>query len=177
MTGVRMHLQNPFSLLMALLNKSKNWNSFAKIWNTLITLVHSLRTSFEYKLILILGFAKFEFWLGKNNIGTLVHVWIIFYFPIGTGPVQLLLIEAYLKLHVWFRSELDISLMYWVTILLPTNCNSNLAKFKIGTNLNLCMCIFVILLHKMWLVYLRVASLLTIAFLLVGSLILHEHYF
>jgi len=31
--------------------------------------------------------------LGKNNIGTLVHVWIIFYFPIGTGPVQLLLIK------------------------------------------------------------------------------------
>ncbi len=50
-------------------------------------------------------------------------------------------------------------------------------KFKIGTNLYVCICIFVILLHKMWLVYLRVASLLTIVFLLVGSLILHEHYF
>jgi hypothetical protein len=67
------------------------------IWNMLITLIHSLRTSFEYKLILILGFAKFEFWLGKNNIGTLVHVWIIFYFPIGTGPVQLLLIKSLSK--------------------------------------------------------------------------------
>ena len=97
MTCVRMRLQNPLSLLMALLNKFKNWNSFAKIRNTLITLIRSLRTSFEYKLVLILGFAKFDFWLGKNNIGTLVHVWIIFYFPIGTGPVQLLLIKSLSK--------------------------------------------------------------------------------
>jgi len=41
------HLQNPFSLLMALLNKSKNWNSFA----VNLKYAHYAHTLFTYSLL------------------------------------------------------------------------------------------------------------------------------